>query len=119
MLFRTAEGTKLVSAAMNNHVLFEADDHTVAEGWSVILKGMTRMLRTDEELAKAERAQLLPWTATLKNITYAFNRFRSPAAGFGLARSRSASPRLPDVRRPSSALRPAPQLRPRLAGRFS
>ncbi len=66
VLFRTAEGTKLVSAAINNHVLFEADDHTVAEGWSVIVKGMTRTLRTAEELAKAERAQLLPWTGTLK-----------------------------------------------------
>lgn len=66
VLFRTAEGTKLVSAAINNHVLFEADDHGVAEGWSVILKGMTRTLRTNEEVARAEQAQLLPWTATLK-----------------------------------------------------
>ncbi|MGA9490692.1 MAG: pyridoxamine 5'-phosphate oxidase family protein [Mycobacterium sp.] len=66
VLFRTAEGTKLVSAAINNHVLFEADDHTVAEGWSVIVKGMARTLRTAEELARAERAQLLPWIPTLK-----------------------------------------------------
>ena len=29
VLFRTAEGTKLVSAAINNNVLFEADDHNV------------------------------------------------------------------------------------------
>jgi uncharacterized protein len=66
VLFRTAEGTKLVSAAINNHVLFEADDHGASEGWSVILKGTARMLRTNEELEDAERAQLLPWTATLK-----------------------------------------------------
>jgi nitroimidazol reductase NimA-like FMN-containing flavoprotein (pyridoxamine 5'-phosphate oxidase superfamily) len=66
VLFRTAEGTKLVSTAINNHVLFEADDHDVGEGWSVIVKGVARMLRTNEELAEAERAQLLPWTATLK-----------------------------------------------------
>ena len=39
VLFRTAEGTKLVSAAINNDVLFEADDHNVAQGWSVIVKG--------------------------------------------------------------------------------
>ena len=31
VLFRTAEGTKLVSAAVNNHVLFEADDHDVGK----------------------------------------------------------------------------------------
>jgi uncharacterized protein len=66
VLFRTAEGTKLVSTAINNRVLFEADDHAASEGWSVILKGTARMLRTNEELEEAERAQLLPWTATLK-----------------------------------------------------
>ena len=64
--FRTAEGTKLVSAAINNNVLFEVDDHNVVEGWSVIVKGMARTLRTDEEIDEAERAQLLPWTATVK-----------------------------------------------------
>jgi nitroimidazol reductase NimA-like FMN-containing flavoprotein (pyridoxamine 5'-phosphate oxidase superfamily) len=66
VLFRTAEGTKLVSAAINNSVLFEADDHNVADGWSVIVKGMARLLRTDEEIDEAEGAQLLPWTATVK-----------------------------------------------------
>ncbi len=66
VLFRTAEGTKLVSAAVNNHVLFEADDHDASQGWSVVVKGTARMLRTLEELEEAEFAQLLPWTATLK-----------------------------------------------------
>jgi len=66
VLFRTAEGTKLVSAVVNNHVLFEADDHGVSEGWSVIVKGTAHTLRTDEELDEAERAQLLPWIATIK-----------------------------------------------------
>jgi uncharacterized protein len=66
VLFRTAEGTKLVSSAINNRVLFEADDHNVAEGWSVIVKGAARTLRTSDEIAEAERAQLLPWTGTPK-----------------------------------------------------
>jgi len=66
VLFRTAEGTKLVSAAINNQVLFEADDHGVTEGWSVIVKGTARILRSDEEISDAERAQLLPWIATVK-----------------------------------------------------
>jgi uncharacterized protein len=66
ILFRTAEGTKLVSTAINNDVLFEVDDHNVAEGWSVILKGIARSLRTDEDIAEAEKAQLLPWIATVK-----------------------------------------------------
>ncbi|TGB37607.1 pyridoxamine 5'-phosphate oxidase family protein [Mycolicibacterium peregrinum] len=66
ILFRTAAGTKLISAAINNQVLFEADDHNVDEGWSVIVRGIARTLRTDDELDEAERAQLLPWTATAK-----------------------------------------------------
>ena len=66
VLFRTAEGTKLVSTAINNHVLFEADDHNVAEGWSVIVRGTARSLRSQEEIEEAERAQVLPWTASEK-----------------------------------------------------
>jgi len=83
VLFRTAEGTKLVSAAINKSVLFEADDHGACEGWSVIVKGVAGMLRTNEELVHAERAQLLPWTATLKQhyvriqpVTITGRRFR-------------------------------------------
>ena len=66
VLFRTAEGTKLVSAAINNQVLFEADGSTFDEGWSVIVKGTARVPRTDDELEEARRAWLFPWTATSK-----------------------------------------------------
>ncbi len=67
VLFRTAEGTKLFSAIAHRTVVFEADDHTVAEGWSVIVRGRVKVLQTQAEIAEAERAQLLPWTATLKS----------------------------------------------------
>lgn len=67
VLFRTAEGTKLVSTVINNRVLFEVDDHNIAEGWSVIVKGTARSLRTDEEIEEAERAQVLPWIASEKS----------------------------------------------------
>ncbi len=66
VLFRTAEGAKLVSSAINKQVLFEADDYGASEGWSVIVKGMAGSLHTDEEIADAESAQLLPWTGTVK-----------------------------------------------------
>ncbi|WP_156685561.1 pyridoxamine 5'-phosphate oxidase family protein [Mycobacterium sp. Marseille-P9652] len=67
ILFRTAEGTKLVSTAINHRVLFEVDDHTAAEGWSVIVKGTARSLRTYEEIEEAERAQVLPWVSSEKS----------------------------------------------------
>ncbi|MCV7268047.1 pyridoxamine 5'-phosphate oxidase family protein [Mycobacterium doricum] len=41
-------------------------DHNVAEGWSVVVKGVARILHDADELAEAERAQLLPWTSTVK-----------------------------------------------------
>jgi nitroimidazol reductase NimA-like FMN-containing flavoprotein (pyridoxamine 5'-phosphate oxidase superfamily) len=66
VLFRTAEGTKLLTAALNEYVLFEADDHNVAEGWSVIVRGKARLLATSNELAEARRAGLYPWIATQK-----------------------------------------------------
>ncbi|BDB41853.1 MULTISPECIES: pyridoxamine 5'-phosphate oxidase family protein [Mycobacterium] len=66
VLFRTAEGTKLISTAINNHVVFEADDYSLAEGWSVIVKGVARSVRDEQDLEEAERAQLLSWTAATK-----------------------------------------------------
>ena len=68
VLFRTAQGTKLFSAVMNNQVAFEADDHTLAEGWSVIVKGTAHLLSADADILDAEEAPLLPWTATLKPV---------------------------------------------------
>ncbi len=66
VLFRTAEGTKLASAVANNRVAFEVDEHNVEQGWSVIVKGQAQPLHTEADVAQAERAQLLPWTATVK-----------------------------------------------------
>ncbi|HET6734201.1 pyridoxamine 5'-phosphate oxidase family protein [Mycobacterium sp.] len=68
VLFRTAErATKLFTVVMNNQVAFEADDHNVAEGWSVIVKGGAKVLNARAEIQEAERAQLLPWTAGVKS----------------------------------------------------
>lgn len=105
ILFRTAAGTKLISAAINNQVLFEADDHNSAEGWSVIVRGVARTLRTDEEIADAERAQLLPWTATVKThwvrispVRVTGRRFRfgpEPVAGEDPGKLGAAPPLVP------------------------
>jgi nitroimidazol reductase NimA-like FMN-containing flavoprotein (pyridoxamine 5'-phosphate oxidase superfamily) len=66
VLIRTAEGTKLFSAAANDQVLFEADDHNVADAWSVIIRGTARLLTATDEIHEAERAGLYPWIATEK-----------------------------------------------------
>lgn len=66
VLFRTAEGTKLFGAVTNDQVLFEADDHNVAEGWSVIIRGSAKVLFAADEIHDAEQAGLYPWIATQK-----------------------------------------------------
>jgi len=66
VLFRTAEGTKLFTTVMNEKVLFEADDHTVAGGWSVIVRGTARVLSGADEILEAEQAVLMPWVPTEK-----------------------------------------------------
>ncbi len=66
VLFRTGEGTKLLSTVLNNQVVFEVDDHNVIEGWSVVVRGTARQLRGSVEVAAAEEAGLFPWIATTK-----------------------------------------------------
>jgi uncharacterized protein len=66
VLFRTAEGTKLFGTVMNSQVLFEADDHDAAGGWSAIVRGTAHVLFGAEDIEDAERAGLYPWIATRK-----------------------------------------------------
>ncbi|MBU9767147.1 pyridoxamine 5'-phosphate oxidase family protein [Mycobacterium sp. TNTM28] len=66
VLFRTAEGTKLVSSLFNDRVLFEADDHNVVDGWSVIVRGEPHLLESPAEIAEAESGHLLSWIPTVK-----------------------------------------------------
>lgn len=94
ILFRTAQGTKLVSAAINNNVLFEADGHTPGDGWSVIVSGMARSLRDHDEIAEAQRSGLVPWTGSdkehfvrIRPRSVTGRRFRfvvPPATGYAL-----------------------------------
>ncbi|BBY19528.1 pyridoxamine 5'-phosphate oxidase family protein [Mycolicibacterium litorale] len=66
ILIRTAEGTKLAAAMTNGQVAFEVDDHNVEHAWSVVVKGRAKVLMYADEIADAERAQVIPWTATVK-----------------------------------------------------
>ena len=66
LLFRTAEGTKLFTTVMNDRVLFEVDDHTATDGWSVVVRGTAALLSSAGDIREAEAAQLLPWVPTVK-----------------------------------------------------
>jgi uncharacterized protein len=66
VLFRTAEGTKPLSVVIDKHVAFEADSHSLDEGWSVIVQGTAEVLSTSAQINEADRAGLRPWVATLK-----------------------------------------------------
>ncbi len=66
ILIRTAEGAKLVGVSINPWVAFEADDHDVMRGWSIVVHGHATVLDSVADIALAEKAQVLPWTATSK-----------------------------------------------------
>ncbi|MEZ0341512.1 pyridoxamine 5'-phosphate oxidase family protein [Mycobacterium sp. pV006] len=67
ILFRTAEGTKLLTTVLNENVLFEADDHSLVEGWSVVVRGRAKLVAGSNDTVKAQRAGLYPWVATPKS----------------------------------------------------
>ena len=65
LLFRTAEGSKLLGVEMNPDVAFEIDEFDEQHARSVILRGLARHLGEDEE-HRAENVPLRPWVPTLK-----------------------------------------------------
>lgn len=66
LLFRTAEGNKLLGVVMNEDVAFEIDDYSSAEAWSVILRGSARVLE-GQEAYRADNVPLRPWVPTEKH----------------------------------------------------
>lgn len=66
LVFRTAEGSKLTEIAINDDVLFEADEYTETDAWSVIVRGRARRLDAVDEVAAADRLGLQPWVPTVK-----------------------------------------------------
>jgi nitroimidazol reductase NimA-like FMN-containing flavoprotein (pyridoxamine 5'-phosphate oxidase superfamily) len=88
IVFRTAEGSKLVELTVNDEVLFEVDDHTDADAWSVIVRGSARRIDTLAEREAADGLGLNPWVPTLK---YNYVRI-TPTALTGRAFLRSGEP---------------------------
>lgn len=65
LLFRTAEGSKLLGVVMNPDVAFEIDDYDEESAVSVVVRGRAEVLDEHEE-HRAEELPLRPWVASLK-----------------------------------------------------
>jgi nitroimidazol reductase NimA-like FMN-containing flavoprotein (pyridoxamine 5'-phosphate oxidase superfamily) len=65
LLFRTAEGDKLLGVVMGSEVAFEIDKFDRESARSVVVRGSARLLGEDEE-HRAENLPLRSWVGTLK-----------------------------------------------------
>ena len=65
IVFRTAEGTKLLAVAIGPAVAFEVDGYDAAAGtaWSVVVKGWAEEVPTYEQLEDLA-FPVFPWSAT-------------------------------------------------------
>ena len=85
LLFRTAEGSKLLGVLMHPQVVLEIDRYDEHEAVSVIVRGQARRLEEDEA-HRADQLPLRPWVPTLKyNVVEIAPRVVSGRA-FSLAR---------------------------------
>lgn len=66
IVFRTAEGTKLMAIILDGHVAFEADDIGETEGTSVVARGRARRVEDDVEIESLDLERLHPQIATFK-----------------------------------------------------
>lgn len=66
VVFRTAEGTKLLSVVIGPNVAFEVDgyDHDTEEAWSVIVKGSAIEVPMFD--AVDDSIPVFPWSSTVK-----------------------------------------------------
>ena len=62
LLFRTAEGSKLLAVAMEPDVAFEIDEYDEHTARSVVVRGRARLLAEHEEV-RAENVPLRPWVS--------------------------------------------------------
>lgn len=85
LLFRTAEGSKLLGIVMNADVAFETDEYTEDSATSVIVRGTARQLEEDEE-HRSENVPLRPWVSTQKYNVVEITPTEMTGRSFHLAR---------------------------------
>lgn len=67
VLFRTAQGNKLLGVVMHGPVALEIDELTDDEAWSVVIRGSARVLE-GEEAYRSESLPLRPWVGDDKEV---------------------------------------------------
>ncbi|MEI2777273.1 MAG: pyridoxamine 5'-phosphate oxidase family protein [Tetrasphaera sp.] len=70
LVFRTAEGSKLLGVVMNDDVAFEIDDIDDEQATSVVLRGTAEVLEGSDRDA-VDSLPLRPWVDTSKSIVVA------------------------------------------------
>jgi nitroimidazol reductase NimA-like FMN-containing flavoprotein (pyridoxamine 5'-phosphate oxidase superfamily) len=65
LLFRTAEGSKLLGVVMNEDVAFEIDGESGQIAWSVIVRGTAQLLE-EPAAHRADDLPLRPWVGSDK-----------------------------------------------------
>ena len=66
IVFRTAEGSKLVELTIFPNVAFQADQVAPESAWSVLVRGTARRLTTSQEVNEADKLPLHSWVPTPK-----------------------------------------------------
>ncbi len=89
LLFRTAEGSKLLGVTMHESVAFEVDEIAAGLARTVIVYGHAERVSEAEE-DRADELPLRPWVPTLKYNVVAIVPRRLSGRGFRLDRPGSA-----------------------------
>jgi nitroimidazol reductase NimA-like FMN-containing flavoprotein (pyridoxamine 5'-phosphate oxidase superfamily) len=87
LVFRTAEGSKLLGITMNQDVAFEIDEYDETRASSVIVRGKARRLEGVEADA-AEELPLYPWVSTDKLSLVVIEPVEVTGRSFRLDRTR-------------------------------
>jgi nitroimidazol reductase NimA-like FMN-containing flavoprotein (pyridoxamine 5'-phosphate oxidase superfamily) len=65
IVFQTGEGTKLAALTIAKHVALETDGYDLSknQAWSVVIRGDAVRLEDFDEIYRAEKLSLRPWTS--------------------------------------------------------
>jgi nitroimidazol reductase NimA-like FMN-containing flavoprotein (pyridoxamine 5'-phosphate oxidase superfamily) len=64
LVFRTAQGTKLLELAANRYVAFEVDSWSEEEAVSVVVRGMATVVDRADEILRLDGLRLRSWAPT-------------------------------------------------------